>query len=555
MYLGRFFQFLIIAPFAFAAALCLCLLPGAQAKGFNDYGRTLSQSDRGILLVKAIKHSRQDLARIAYARKRVTEARKEFGKDHENYAQALFNLAQVYRTVGESKRAEGMYKTAIAIWTETLGPDHPKTKQAKSMLQLLTWGKNGGKSGGKKGKKKSFGYKIGPSSPSSGVSRKRAYRRATPARPAPRSMKRRMAPPPPNATMRSLEAAREPAAAAVDRESASSADDTQEAPFTTVRVFYATDRNKTGSTKPGEAYGVERSGIQYGICDVSIPRDHRMGELEAPSIWKLEFSENPERHVVLLKVLQQNANIFFGDMKRRVRKSAGKSAFLFVHGYNTTFEKAARRTAQMTYDLGFDGAPVFYSWPSQGTTAGYTIDENNNRWTETHLKTFVSDFVKKSGAKKVFLVAHSMGSRALTNAMTALVRDDPSIKNRIEAIILAAPDIDAEIFKRDILPRMNGVAKSITLYASSQDNALLASKQIHGYPRAGDAGEDIIVAEGLDTIDASNVDTSLLGHSYYAESKSIISDLFAIIHRGTAPGERENLKPVQSSLGNYWTFR
>ena len=41
-------------------------------------------------------------------------------------------------------------------------------------------------------------------------------------------------------------------------------------------------------------------------------------------------------------------------------------ALVFVHGFNTTFDNALFRTAQIAYDLKFDGAPFVYSWPSQG---------------------------------------------------------------------------------------------------------------------------------------------------------------------------------------------
>ena len=62
-------------------------------------------------------------------------------------------------------------------------------------------------------------------------------------------------------------------------------------------------------------------------------------------------------------------------LKGQMQRAARDDAFLFIHGYNVTFEGAARRTAQMAYDLGFNGAAVFYSWPSQGTPTAYTIDE------------------------------------------------------------------------------------------------------------------------------------------------------------------------------------
>jgi esterase/lipase superfamily enzyme len=149
------------------------------------------------------------------------------------------------------------------------------------------------------------------------------------------------------------------------------------ADFAVMRVFFATDRNFTGSEKPDDMFGVSRSTLSYGTCDVSIPRDHRLGELEAPSIWRLEFREGPAKHVVLLSAVAQPKDKFFTDLVARVRTSTRASAFLFVHGYNVTFEDAARRTAQISYDLAFEGAPVFYSWPSQGRTPAYTVDEQN----------------------------------------------------------------------------------------------------------------------------------------------------------------------------------
>jgi esterase/lipase superfamily enzyme len=76
--------------------------------------------------------------------------------------------------------------------------------------------------------------------------------------------------------------------------------------------------------------------------------------------------------------------------------------------------------------------------------------------------------------------------------------------------MLTAPDIDAEVFTL-LAQDTNRIGERVTLYASPEDKALRLSKQFHGYPRAGEA---IIVLPGVDTIDASAVDTSLVGHSY-----------------------------------------
>jgi esterase/lipase superfamily enzyme len=205
--------------------------------------------------------------------------------------------------------------------------------------------------------------------------------------------------------------------------------------------------------------------------------------LESPSIWKLQFREDPEKHIVLLSIVPKERGQYFQELGTQIRTSSGKNTFVFIHGYNVTFEDAARRTAQIAYDLGFDGAPILYSWPSQGTFAGYPIDETNIEWTQANLKRFLDDLVVHTTTDNIYLIAHSMGNRAIVRALSALVSDNPSLRHRFRSVILTAPDIDADIFKRDIVPQIIGSSSSVTLYASTEDKALLAAKKFHGYPQ------------------------------------------------------------------------
>ncbi len=325
--------------------------------------------------------------------------------------------------------------------------------------------------------------------------------------------------------------------------------------YATVSVFYATDRNRTSDTRPGEIFGAARSAVSYGTCAVSIPRDHRMGELEHPRLWRLEFREDPAKHVVLLSVVVLTKDGFFSDLAGRVGASEARSAFLFVHGYNVPFAEAARRTAQISYDLGFEGAPVFYSWPSQGTAAAYPVDEQNIEWAQANLRAFLDDFFTRSDAQNLYLIAHSMGNRALTRAVADLLAEKPALRQRLKEVILAAPDIDADVFRRDIAPALAASGRPVTLYASSEDLALLASKKFHGSPRAGDAGQGLVVVSGIETIDATGTDTSLVGHSYFAEARSVLSDIFYLIRDGQRAGQRFGLSRVDTGSGRYWVFK
>ena len=152
-------------------------------------------------------------------------------------------------------------------------------------------------------------------------------------------------------------------------------------------------------------------------------------------------------------------------------------------------------------------------------------------------------------------MAHSMGNRLLTRALENLVRE-PDIQPVFDNVIMAAPDVNARVFTA-IWPQIKIAAKRFTLYASSSDKALIASRKAKGGPdftRLGEGGPNITVIPGLDTIDASGIDTSLLGHSYEASCKPVRDDLGELIAKGLAPAERR-LPPSQTNDGlAYWRF-
>jgi len=322
-----------------------------------------------------------------------------------------------------------------------------------------------------------------------------------------------------------------------------------------VDVFYATDRKPTGSWKPARRYSPARGdgSLAYGMCEVSIPEDHRLGRLEGPSWRRFELRADPEKHVALLGLSELSGESFFGRLSATLRSSPENQILLFLHGFNVSFEDVARRTAQMAYDLKFEGTPAFYSWPSKGAFAAYTHDEATVEWTIPHLKAFLQELADRSGAEAIHLIAHSMGNRALTRALEQLaaVMADPDAPSFSE-VILTAPDIDADVF-RQVAAAFRRAARRVTLYASERDRALLASHKVHGYPRAGDGGQNVVVVPGIDTIDASAVDTDLVGHFYYGDNRSVLSDVFYVL-RGHAPKERSMLRSRRSPAGSYWAF-
>ncbi|GAB2766942.1 hypothetical protein GCM10010465_10460 [Actinomadura fibrosa] len=321
-------------------------------------------------------------------------------------------------------------------------------------------------------------------------------------------------------------------------------------------VFFATDRNYNRGKEIEETFGTRRGDLHYGLCEVSIPNTHTPGEIEEPSLWKLEFEEDPKEHIMIHSAKLLSKDSFIKRLNSEIADSDKSASFLFIHGYNVSFSEAAKRTAQISYDLLFDGVPVFYSWPSKASLSGYTNDEANISWAQANIKTFLEDYLTKSTADEIYLIAHSMGNRGLTGALLELLKEQPHLKTRIKEVILAAPDIDADVFKRDIAPKMAELTQNpVTLYVSEDDVALKASKLAHGYPRAGDVSDGLVLIEGIETVDASGIDTSFLGHSYFAESHSIISDIFDLIKTGRRAEKRKILKKILETNPDYWKVK
>jgi esterase/lipase superfamily enzyme len=317
-----------------------------------------------------------------------------------------------------------------------------------------------------------------------------------------------------------------------------------------VRVLFATDRRiETRRPLAFDSEPADGNQISYGTCLISVPRDHRMGELEGPSIWRLEFRPDPERHVLVLSKELSDQARFFDEVRHLAERSDDQDALVFVHGYNVEFDDAARRTAQLAYDLGFKGPAIAFSWPSQATLTGYNRDARNVELSADSLRAVLSDLAKKANVKRIHVIAHSMGNRALVGALSKIANDVP-----VRQIALIAPDIDAELFRR-LARNFPSSIGPITLYASSRDAALIAAATFAGYPRAGQGGQDIVVTPGIDTVDASAVDTSLtgLGHSYYADASQMLSDLFAFFG-GNPASKRFGLRAAQSKDGPYWIF-
>lgn len=331
-----------------------------------------------------------------------------------------------------------------------------------------------------------------------------------------------------------------------------------------VRVWYATTRKPLPLPDGSPSYGPEREdetqlqthGPHCGSCTVRVPRSHKVGSLGSPW-WKRVFG--PDDRLQLLNITpSSSADAFWHSLAEHLATcvDADRDAVLFVHGYNVSFEQAALRAAQLGFDLQVRGAMAFFSWASRAELARYAADEATVELEDGHLAQFLRQLAQRSGARRVHLIAHSMGNRAVLRALQGIAAQvsqpaDGQAAVPLGQIILAAPDVDARLFQQQshIYPQL---AQRTTLYVSTRDKAVEASHWLHDAPRVG-LMPPVTVAPGIDTINVVNADITLLGHGYVAEARGVVADMHALLTHGSAPDQRFGLRSVLSDTGlPYW---
>ena len=343
-------------------------------------------------------------------------------------------------------------------------------------------------------------------------------------------------------------------------------------------VFFGTDRKQVPDPERIN-FGADRNRrLQLGQAIVTVPRVKRQaGKVLRPTLFETLVLRIPERgdpalHFTIPKngVTLMTEDQFLAAVRVH-RQNAGTfkdHAFVFVHGYNMEFDSALYRTAQIAFDLsdvaGGEadrvpfGTAFLYTWPSGGGTFDYVYDHESARGAESHFREFLDLVIAKSGAKQVHLIAHSLGNAVLLNVLQDYKMPTPTGAS-INQVILAAPAIDAEEFGI-IAGKIKGLATGgITLYASSNDQALYAASGLNrGRPMAGDVptGGPVIVA-GIDSIDVSAIPTdSFWGHDRYADRRELLEDIWRLVSKGVRPPDSRSPRyKVEGTAGRvFWRY-
>jgi esterase/lipase superfamily enzyme len=163
--------------------------------------------------------------------------------------------------------------------------------------------------------------------------------------------------------------------------------------------------------------------------------------------------------------------------------------------------------------------------------------------------------VAQSGARRINVLAHSMGNQALAEALHQIGLTLPSgHAPLLDQVVMAAPDLDVDQLV-NMAPEIKRTAQHFTIYSSKNDLPVRFSRWVHGdHCRVG----SFAVIDGFDTIDATLLQVEgLLKHSYIGDLPVVLKDVSKLLASGCPVTNRcaSCFETRTEANHTYWAFQ
>lgn len=272
-------------------------------------------------------------------------------------------------------------------------------------------------------------------------------------------------------------------------------------------VLHVATTRRLAKTEASPFFDAQRASLSYARATLTTPDSSVLGKLNA--LVTNEFA--------VRKVEPQAGNPAV-TMAEAMR---GRDTLLFVHGYNQTFESASRDVAQLSLGIGFRGNSALFAWPSRGGLLDYGFDRESALLARDPLADVLAALLQDEFGSRLHLVAHSMGTLVTLEALRAY-RDRHGDKgiDRVGAIVLAAPDVDVDVF-RAALDRLGPWREKLTVITATNDRALDLSRRLAGNDRVGALPRDALAGTGIRVIDATDFASGLIRHDAFVANADV----------------------------------
>jgi len=199
-----------------------------------------------------------------------------------------------------------------------------------------------------------------------------------------------------------------------------------------------------------------------------------------------------------------------------------RDVLIYVHGFDQTFEAAALDAVRLSDGIRFRGETMVFAWPSKAKLLDYAYDRESAMWSRDALQQVLEALTASPSVGRVHIVAHSIGTMVTMEALRQLhaVRGDASAA-RFGALVLAAPDVDMDVFASSV-ERIGALAPNIIVITATNDRALALSRWIAGgITRVGAAEKARLTKLGLRVVDASQEGWGIVNHDLFLSNSPV----------------------------------
>jgi len=347
-----------------------------------------------------------------------------------------------------------------------------------------------------------------------------------------------------------------------------------------IPVFYATNRLPVGPRESRIYSIVPGRDMHLGVATIRIGEEGTTWD----NIYALSTGAGDDTRPFLhLQNLNEHATVdseadlspeakaWFAEIEAALKNSLDKDITVFVHGANTTVERAAGQAAQLHHFTGRNSVVVLFVWPTAENFLRYSRDMETAFGAAPHLAKLIELLAENTSARNIDVFTYSAGATVGSDALGRIGEDVSAhgVKDpRLGEIYHAAPDADFRTFIDD-MQKYAMLPRRMTVAVNMNDSALRLSQLVNRASRAGrpdfselspQASEWLLDAEekyGVEVVHVRPEDIPNLSrwsHAFWYDDPWVSTDVLATLLYHLSPRDRGLEEGQARPRGRYWTF-
>jgi hypothetical protein len=352
-----------------------------------------------------------------------------------------------------------------------------------------------------------------------------------------------------------------------------------------IDVYFATNRLPVGpadariyTVAPDRRLHLGRASLRIGDQGSTLDQIHdwstRAGQDDRPFLHLEQMREYASLAVDAVAPIPEDgandddAQVWFDELNASLSQSRHKDILVYVHGANTTVERAAGQAAMLRHFMGRNAVVIVFVWPTAENFLRYSRDIKSAYGSAPRLTELIDQLTTRTNAERISVFTYSAGATVGTDALALLATTRPDAADRLGEVYHAAPDADFRGFADDLIVYAP-FADRVTAAVNLGDSALRLAGAVNRASRAGrpdlaeldpEAASLLLTASERDGLELVQVrpenhpGMSRTSHTFWYDDPWVSNDVLLTLPFHLTPAERGLIPGAGETGAVYWSF-